>query len=953
MRINSRKALAALFFYILSVQIIFAQRSFFGKILEADSRQPLIGATIRLNGTPIGAITDENGAFHLDRIPSQRGQLIAQYVGYATDTVAFDFGKKEALVQVITLRSSENILKNVDITGQLRGQLKANNEQRTASGIKNIVAIEQMIKFPDLNAAESISRLPGISLQRDQGEGRYVQLRGTPPELSNFMVNGEQIPSPEGDVRYVALDVVPIDQLANIEISKALTPDQDGDAIGGSVNLVTRTAQDTIPEIRAALATGYNRLSEKPQYNAQFAFGQRTGEDGKFGFYVNGSFQHDRRYAQNMEFNFNESRFGGDTTFRIHYDDVQLRHYDVTRQRAGLSGTWDFRFNPRHHISLNVLYNRFSDHEYRRRLRYNIGSGFLTSETSSREASIDRDLRDREKIQSLASANLFVTHRSANNLWSLDYMVAVSNAREDIPNRLDIAFQAKLINLSVDLSEPNYPRIGYPRAQDSAKVANLANFRFDEMLDQNVITNDWNRTARFNLERFYDLGNRHRGSVKIGAKARLKHKYRESEGRAYHKYFQIFAVNSPFDSVRQIYTSIGPALNLGTVKGEFDDNNFLNKGYVLGPTPDPEKSREFFNFYRQHFKLQESDTKEESFAEDFSADEAIYAGYAMVTHRWRNWMWLGGLRYEHTQIDYQGYDLRFSTFSDFFIGADTLRAKRTYQFWLPQFHIKYSPDETTNYRAAVTWTYSRPNFEDILPYRQSELDSREITKGNPDLNFARSINVDLLAERYLARGGLVSAGVFYKNIQDFIFYFEQRLFVENISRPGWFFVTTAQNGLRADVLGAEVSFNRQFFNLPGLWKYLGVYFNYTYTWSEARIGSRDNREEIIALPGQSPHAVNMSLYYESPKFYMRVSSVFNDTFLDELGIRSSWDVYYDRNLNVDLNISYRFTPEFQIYFNAVNLTNSPLRYFLGERDRVKQQEYYSQWMRLGVRLAVD
>jgi len=929
------------------------QQSIFGKVLDSETKEPLIGASVGIQGATNITITDATGAFLINQVSVAKGNLVVSYLGYQSSALPFAFGKEVALLKIVYLKPIGLIIEGIDVTDRYVGQHRADNEQRTASGIKNIVAIEQMIKYPDLNAAESISRLPGITLQRDQGEGRYVQLRGTPPELSNFSINGEQIPSPEGDIRYVALDVVPIDQLSSIEISKALTPDQDGDAIGGSVNLVTRTAQDTVPEIRANLSVGYHRLSQKPLYNAQFAYGQRSGPEARFGFYVNGSFLYDQKYAQNMEFNFNESRFSGDTSLRLHYDDVQLRHYDIDRSRAGMSGAWDYRFNSRNKITLNVMYNRFSDQEIRRRVRYNIGDGFLTSETSSREASIDRDVRNREKIQTISNGNLQGSHRSENNFWVLDYMVSLSNAREDVPDRLDIAFNNRLINLNIDLGEPNWPRITFPRPQDSAKVNDMTRFLFDELLFQTVRTNDFNRTARFNVERMYQMGGGHNGSIKFGSKIRLKHKYRESEGKVFNKYYQVFAVNTPFDSIRQIYTSIGPALSLATVQGDFNDTNFLNKDYELGPTPDPKKSIDFFNFYAQNFKLQESDTKEESFAEDFAADESIFAAYAMVTHRWHSWMWLGGLRYENTQIDYQGYDLRFSPFSDFFEGADTLRTQNTYAFLLPQFHVKYSPNETTNYRAAVTWTYSRPNFEDILPYRQTELDSREIKQGNPDLNFASAVNIDLLYEKYLPRGGLLAAGVFYKNIDNFIYYFEQRVFVENISRPGWYFVTTAQNGKRADVAGLELTFNKQFYQLPGFWRYFGVNFNYTYTWSKALINNRDNKVEYIALPGQSPHALNLSVYFESPKFYVRVSSVFNDDFLNELGIRSTWDVYYDRNLNLDLNMSYKFNRSFQAYFNIVNLLNTPLRYYLGEPNRVKQQEFYSQWARLGIRLTID
>ncbi|MBK6620876.1 MAG: outer membrane beta-barrel protein, partial [Saprospirales bacterium] len=318
-------------------------------------------------------------------------------------------------------------------------------------------------------------------------------------------------------------------------------------------------------------------------------------------------------------------------------------------------------------------------------------------------------------------------------------------------------------------------------------------------------------------------------------------------------------------------------------------------------------------FYFQNFKLEESDTKEESLAEDFLADENIYAVYAMATHYWGKSMLLAGLRYERTDISYQGYDLKFKEFSDAFEGVDTLKSKRSYQFLLPQIHYKYSPDNRTNLRAALTWTYSRPNFEDICLTANPSSTAREITLGNPELRFAKSINFDLLAEKYLDRGGLISGGLFYKNIEDFIYYFEQRTFVENISRPGWYFVTTAQNGLRASVYGAEISWNQQFFKLPGALRHFGIYFNYTFTYSSATIDNRNNQEEEISLPGQSPHALNLALFFDSKKLYAKLAANFNDAFLDELGIKKSWDVYYDRNLHLDFNMNYKLSRQVQFY----------------------------------------
>lgn len=915
-----------------------------GKVIDRTTKEPLFGASVFIEGARLGSNTDLKGNYAINGIREARVKVIVVYIGYDSDTIAYRFTERNRGKLNINLTPTSIELNQVVVTGQSEGQAGALREQKIAANIKNIVASDQIERFPDLNAAEAISRVPGITLQRDQGEGRYVQLRGTAPELSNFLVNGIQIPAPEGDIRYVALDIVAVDQLERIEITKALTPDMDGDGIGGSVNLVTRRAKDSIPEINAVIAGGYNNIVQDYNAQAQFSYGQRNN---KLGVYLNGSYNLDNRGSHNIEYQFDESRFAGDTTFRIHYDDVQLRHYTITRERIGLSATFDYQFNPQHKIYIGGLYNGFSDQEYRRRARFNIGSGFLTSETSSREAKIERDLKNRLKVQTIANYNLGGEHDFGG--FVLDYDFAYAKAVEEIPDRVDINFENDLVNLELDLTEPNWPRITFPRESDSLTVRNLEDYEFEEMLLLEGRTTDKNLTGRVNVKIPYNIGNQE-GFFKFGGLTRTKDKERNNVGQVYHKYFQLFAVNNVNDSIRQIYSLAGPELSLATVYDGFTEPNLLNRDYDLGPTPDPELVDNFIEFYRQNFKLEENDTKEESHSEDFFAEEDIYAAYGMFQHQIDRLMILGGVRYERTDIRYQGFDVQFREFSDAFDRIDTLRQNRQYEFILPQFHLKYSLNNSTNFRAAYTHSFSRPNFEDILPYRQVEYDSREITQGNPDLLFAEAINIDLLAEKYLPNRGLLSGGLFYKRIENFVYYFEQRTFLEDLSRSGWYFLTTAENGLEAFVYGAEVTWNQQFSFLPDVWKNFGIYFNYTYTHSDAYIDKRTEQRERIPLPGQAEHVANIALFYESPKFYAKLAANYQDAFLDELGIQQEWDVYYDQNWHLDFNANYSITKNIKVYVNAINLTNTPLRFYMGREDRVKQQEYYSWWGRAGVKV---
>jgi TonB-dependent receptor len=213
--------------------------------------------------------------------------LRISYLGFRLLIEKLDFSDKKNLKVLIRLDEATADLKQVDVVAQSEGQVQAMLRQREANSIKNVISAEQIKQFPDVNAAEVVQRIPGITVQRDQGEGRFVQLRGTAPEFTNFSINGEQIASPEGGARYVGLDVIAADQIELIEVTKVPTPDMDGDGISGNVNIITRSARDTIPDIIASISGGYNNLMKTGNQQLQFSFGQRHK---KLGVQINTSY---------------------------------------------------------------------------------------------------------------------------------------------------------------------------------------------------------------------------------------------------------------------------------------------------------------------------------------------------------------------------------------------------------------------------------------------------------------------------------------------------------------------------------------------------------------------------------------------------------------------------------------------------------------------------------------
>jgi TonB-dependent receptor len=387
--------------------------------------------------------------------------------------------------------------------------------------------------------------------------------------------------------------------------------------------------------------------------------------------------------------------------------------------------------------------------------------------------------------------------------------------------------------------------------------------------------------------------------------------------------------------------------------------------------PSTGKMVDFYDYYQQFFILDRTETKFRDYAEDYTAYEDIYAVYGMFEHNIGNLMFLGGLRYERTDIDYRG--LRIVTNdAGRFVDLDTLSDKRTHEFILPQFQTRYRISNNTNLRAAITYTYSRPNFEDVLPYRQQDRD--EVKYGNPDLKFPQSLNIDLLAERYLTDGGILSGGLFFKRIEDFIFYYKRFAFegdpsIGNFSRNE---IEQPLNGNRAFVYGAELMSQFKLAFLPGFLRNFGLFLNYTYTYSEAYINERfpanqvtqvikfgeDNTgsfssgedEERITLPGQAKHTSNLAIFFDSRRFYAKLTANYHDDFLNSLGVDKDLDEFYDKAWHLDFNSNYQINDNLNVFIDVINLTNAPLKFYMGTPDRILQQEYYSWWGRIGLKL---
>lgn len=866
-----------------------------GTVVDSATRAPLAGAAVLVDGTSLSTATDRAGRFVIVRVPAGTQTLLISYLGHADErsNVSVTAGQTLGLdVQLARTSFAETVVVSADPIGE--GQAQALNQQRTGLNITNVISADQIGSFPDPNAAEAASRIPGVSIARDQGEGRYVLIRGTEARLNSMLIDGERIPAPEGESRQVSLDAIPADQLQSIVVSKAVTPDMDADSIGGAVNLITKQAVGR-PTALFSLAGGYNALqrsADQKQFNG--TIGRRFNQ-GRLGLLVGASGSSLDRGSENFEAQYANGGLA----------DLQLRDYHITRERYGVNVSGDVRAGSST-LVVKTIFNEFKDYEVNNRIRFR--------PPNSR---IEHVLKNRQQDQHIRSALIGGDHVVAGRT-TLDYRFGWAEAVEHQPDRVDTNFRQTGITFSPNVSATS---IDPENIQPNPSANNASVARLNSWPTEVFKATDRDLTGSANLQA--PLGTR-QGLVsvlKVGLKIKDKRKVRD---------FQIGAA-----------TPATPVLFPELQDTSFDNSRFMDffpAGYPAFPGIDPKASRALFAANAARHVVDRSGD-----ASAYRAKERLYAAYGMVEFFVGDkLMLLPGLRYESTTVDYVGNDVRYNAAGQY-QSTQPVTGGDTTGFLLPGVHARYAVDDRTNVRAAYTRTLARPNYYALVPYELVRQDSSTITRGNPALAPTTSDNVDLLAEHYFRSVGVVSGGVFYKRLNDYIFpfRFQQTVFGQ------LFEVTQPQNGDSASLWGAEVAFQNQLRFLPGPLDGLGVYANYTWTNSSAQF---PGRIETATLPGQSSHLGNVAVSYEKSGFSARSSWNFHGKYVDAVGDAALRDVYYDNHVQWDLSVSQQVLRRVRLFADFLNLTNAPLRYFEGVTTRPVQEEYYRWWSTFGVKV---
>jgi len=899
-------------------------------VVKDSAGAVLQGAKVELLPRLQPVSTNGQGEFTVTGAAPGAYTITISYVGFSPYTgsvtvVAGQTAQIDAVLQVAS-RGDE-----VEVTADRpHGEAEAINRTLAAENILQVLPADVIVSLPNANIADALGRMASVTIERDEGEGKYVQIRGTEPRLSNTMVDGVTIPSPESGVRQIKLDTIASDLVDSVEINKTLQANIDADGIGGSVNLVTKTANDT-PTVALYGIGGYTHIiGGRTVDQAGGTIGRRFLADHKLGVLVGGTYDYNGRGINDIE----PTPTQGDAS--PHYDSTDFRDYVYNRTRWGATGTVDYRLKEGSSISLRTLFSTFR----------NWGNKWVFATNDGDVPEYKQDWR--RPNMAIFSTSLSGRHvlNASTILWS----AAVSRSRS-LSGSGGAGYQwmgdpnATCVNVpGVSVDRPGWAGCLGPGVAGADNAFDRNNYGFVEFdyptFGQSV---QLNLQASGSYSRLYHFGS-HFGTFEFGAKIRNAHKF----DNTYNTWYTV-PTDSDGDPISPVpvaqhpewdSTFSDPVYYDGTYGGKYPKVTDWGKlrGWV-----ESNKTQLVFN----------SDPRPNS--NNFDLIERIPAGYFMNTIELASRVRLvAGLRIEATHLDTLSFDET--------VNALSYKAGGDYTNILPSASLRFALDKDSDLRLVYGRGLARPDPQDVsAAVSQPTLNQTPVTIsiGNPNLKAEQANNYDLLYERSFNHTGLLQAGYFYKDLTDPIAYeeFYSTKTFPHVPPGTKVLVTEPINAGSAYVQGFEIGFQQRMPYLPGVMSGLGMTANYSYTNSTAR--DLPGRSDQPALLRDAPNTWNISPTYDTKKFSMRVGMTFDDAMIyqyqwqdgaDKVGVKGpSGDNYLYSHFQFDTQASYNLPLGFQVYAYGLNLNNEVFGFYNGSPKYVVQREYYHPTYAAGLR----
>lgn len=902
------------------------------------------GAMVRFSDTRFGSVVDSAGRYRVRAAPGTYTVRVSR-IGFSADSATVTIAAGVA-TRDFRLSPAAAMLGGVMVTAQRLGESKAAALERQASA-PNLVTVlsgDEIRALPNLNAAEAAGRIPGVTTERDEGEGKFVQIRGTEPRLSNVTINGAHVPGTLAGQRVVKLDDVPSDILGAIEVSKTLTAEMDADAIGGSVNLVTKTPEGA-PQGYISGQFGQMSLLNRDQYQGGFTYGGRYGEGHRLGLLIGGSADHNNRSIDDLE-----PAWGVDNAGRSFPNDWSQRSYVYGRNRYGVGADIDYRFDNGATLFLKGLFSRFE----------NFGTTYVDDVASGSSNSTFGSTGDSAAVGTRGYATGVQVTREAYVRTPVEQLYgftaggskALGNVTMKVTANFAGTSQAEHdyrfhpftysgpggqgLTVAYDASNPKIPKFNYVNASMTTAAADPSNFMLSNFftIDGQTTGHDGGGAIDFTAP-WHTSDASWTSTLRFGAKLR-------DESKDFLSNAGSWSTNAPFSMAQAGAPFMDPRYYLD-----------LSPGFAMGPSPNAVGAKAYEVAHMSQF-TDGTNTVRNALA-TFSGSEKIYAGYVSNTIDAGALQLYLGLRAEAAQVAYTGHVVKKDT-TGAVVGLTTVPGSSTNTDLFPSVQLKYQIDAATDWRLAVTRGIARPNYSQLAPSLQGTLDgsksnSGNLSSGNPNLKAQHAWNYDFLIEHFFPSVGVVSAGVFYKDISDFIF---NKTFI--YSGPVTEFVgqagTRPENGGSGHLLGFEMQYTQRFVALPGAFAGFGVDVNWTHVDSRVLVDPASGREAPMART--SPNLANAAITYDFGPVSARAAWAYQGANIASYGDgtpTANGDNYFYAHSQIDASVLYNISSRIQLQLQALNLNNAVFGFFNGtpSHDFSIQREYYERTIYMGLK----
>jgi len=939
--------------YVAAQSVAGANGSVNGTVKD-PSGALLPGARIVLQPTGANVASDAQGSFTLRDLKPGTYTVTISYVGFApfTSSLLVESGKPALLNATLSVSASSQ---HVEVNAGLIGDAAAINETRTSENILNVETDVEIQSLPNANVADALGRLPGVTLQRNEGEGQYVQIRGTEPRLSNTTIDGVIVPGPDPQVRQVDLDTIPAGIVGSVAINKTLSANQDGDAIGGSVDVRIRQATSDSPAISASAIFGHTPIDNGRQVSAinssaGFRFGPRAdGGTKKFGLELGYSYDENERGIDDVEPSPDLDQNGNKT-----FDSMNVQQYLYDRTRYGFAGSLDYQPSIGADLYAHGLFSNFRD--YGQKYAYELENGSKAKyHTSVRRPNLQ-----------IADLALGGNHLLGNSF--LRYQVAVAHSRfGGAAGNPGAAFKGNSATNDCAYN-PATPGTEF-RPQFSCSVLGdpaftLSNYKLDTIDLTSGQATQLNLQANGSFGRNYHLG-AHASTFELGAQIRNEHKGQD-------------AYSPEYDS------------NLGTLAssylGSFSNPHFYGGSYPMAQVTSFSAITADLANNPQNFTLDPNASHEQSDPANYNLQERVTAGYLMNTIQFGSKFHLQtGLRIEATSTSNTGYIV--TTNADGTWGGTTPQyGSESYINPLPSVQLRYAIDGSSDVRAVYGRGISRPDPYQLVPYvvytvNGAPSGNNLVQLGNTSLVAEHANDYDLLYEKFLPNVGMLEGGYFYKQITKPI-YLQQYLVPATgsplSSNPNYVGALAQQevNGDHAYVQGLELAYQQHFKFLPGYLANARLNANFTYTNSKNyNLAGRNDTPQLV---GQAPYSWNVGPSYATKRFLASVGISHNSANIYAYQFVNSGDAlaqnpptcvsniasgslayntpsspcgdnYFYSHTQIDAQVTYNIAKGFTVLASGENMNNEVFGFYNGSPQYLTQREYYKPTYSFGLK----